>query len=218
MQTTKRRGRPRGKRRDESDSDEEYLEFRRLLREVLILLEICRTKSRKSSVSLIPGDAQRHHQTLHQHFVKPDFIKEAHEGSYAIRIDIKYAWWVRGMEHEETPIATETIKTMRIKSFWMNHTTPHPASTWRMRRLHSPGSHMLLICIPIFNPPLHNAAVGGYGDVVNIFILDCKKKKKSVSFCLSPCRCFEAFPATSNQLKYAPNIEFHAHLIVKSAE
>ena len=57
------------------------------------------------------------HQTLHQHFVKPDFIKEAHEGSYAIRIDIKYARGVRGMEHEETPIATETIKTMRIKSF-----------------------------------------------------------------------------------------------------
>jgi hypothetical protein len=51
------------------------------------------------------------------HFVKPDFIKEAHEGSYAIRIDIKYARGVRGMEHEETPIATETIKTMRIKSF-----------------------------------------------------------------------------------------------------
>ena len=93
-----------------------------------------------------------------------------------MRVDIKYARGVRGMEHEETPIATETIKTMRIKSFWMNQTTPHPASTWRMRRLHSPGSHMLLICIPIFNPPLHNAAVDGYGDVVNIFILDCKKK------------------------------------------
>ena len=34
-----------------------------------------------------------------------------------MRVDIKYARGVRGMEHEETPIATETIKTMRIKSF-----------------------------------------------------------------------------------------------------
>ena len=88
MQTTKRHGRPRGKRRDESDSDEEYNALRDEFNSVIdsahqwilpAIRERCKNKA-------------GNHQTLHQHFVKPDFIKEAHEGSYAIRIDIKYAW------------------------------------------------------------------------------------------------------------------------------